>query len=70
VQAVLAERGTITNAEVRRLSGYSRTEVVRLMRSLVEEETAILRGRGRAARYEPGRKLAVSRPRRRSTRRE
>jgi len=70
VQAVLAERGTLTNAEVRRLSGYSRTEVVRLMRSLVGDGMAVLQGRGRAAHYEQGPKLPPPKPRARSATRK
>jgi ATP-dependent DNA helicase RecG len=57
VQAVLADRGRLTNAEVRRLSGYSRTEVLRLMRRLQEDGFATLVGRGRAAHFTPGTKL-------------
>jgi ATP-dependent DNA helicase RecG len=58
IQAVLAERGRLTNAEVRRISGYSRNEVLRLLRSLSEEGLVVLHGRGRAAHYTPGPKLA------------
>ncbi len=57
VQAVLAERGTLTNADVRRLSGYSRAESLRLLESLRESGRAVLKGRGRGAHYEPGPKL-------------
>jgi len=57
VQAVLAERGRLTNAEVQRISGYSRTEVLRLLRTLADERFAVLRGRGRGAHYVPGPKL-------------
>jgi ATP-dependent DNA helicase RecG len=57
VQAVLAERGQLTNAEVRRISGYSRTEVLRMMRSLAQERLVALRGSGRGAHYVPGLKL-------------
>src|SRR5437867_9637041 len=56
IQAVLAERGRLTNAEVRRLSGYSRTQTLRLMRALQEEELVAFKGRGRAAHYVPGNK--------------
>lgn len=58
IQTVLAERGRLTNAEVRRISGYSRNEVLRLLRSLSEEGLVVLHGRGRAAHYTPGPKLA------------
>jgi predicted HTH transcriptional regulator len=54
IQAVLAERGRLTNAEVRRISGYSRNEVLRLLRSLSEEGLVVLHGRGRGAHYTPG----------------
>jgi ATP-dependent DNA helicase RecG len=59
IQAVLAERGRLTNADVRRISGYSRTEAFRLMRSLTEQGLATLRGRGRAAHYAPGPNLSL-----------
>ncbi|MDE2763919.1 MAG: hypothetical protein OXQ94_16935 [Gemmatimonadota bacterium] len=42
---ILPERGRLTNAEIRRLSGYSRTQVLRLMRSL-RREGGSLRGGG------------------------
>jgi ATP-dependent DNA helicase RecG len=58
VEAVLGERGTLTNAEVRRLSGFSRTEVLRLLRSMTDQGIVALRGRGRAAHYVPGPRLA------------
>jgi ATP-dependent DNA helicase RecG len=54
VQAVLAERGRLTNADVRRLSGYSRAATVRLMNVLRTEDLARLEGRGRGAAYTPG----------------
>jgi ATP-dependent DNA helicase RecG len=54
IQAILGERGTITNADVRRLSGGSRMEAVRLMRDLCARGVARLVGRGRAAHYERG----------------
>ena len=54
LRAILRERGRLTNADVRRISGYSRTETVRLMRRLSTEKAAILKGRGRAAHYVPG----------------
>jgi ATP-dependent DNA helicase RecG len=66
IQAVLAERGRLTNAEMRRISGYSRAEVLRLVRSLQEEGLVELAGRGRAAHYRPSLKLlARSEPGRR-----
>lgn len=51
VLAVLRERGELWNAEIRRLSGFSRAEVVRLMRELRREGAIVLDGVGRAARY-------------------
>lgn len=51
VLAILPERGRLTNAEIRRLSGYSRTQVLKLMRSLREEGLVRIRGRGRGAHY-------------------
>lgn len=54
LQAVLAERGSLTNADVRRISGYSRGEAVRLMRQLRDAGLAVLQGRGRGAHYRPG----------------
>ena len=57
IEAILAERGRLTNADVRRVSGYSRAEVVRLMRSLRDLGLATVEGRGRGAYYAPGPKL-------------
>ena len=51
--ALLPERGRLTNAEIRRLSGYSRYQVLKLMRSLREEGLVEVRGRGRGAHYVP-----------------
>ncbi len=51
--AVLPERGRLTNAEIRRLSGYSRSQVLKLMRSLRDEGLVEVRGRGRGAHYVP-----------------
>jgi DNA-binding IclR family transcriptional regulator len=55
VVAILEERGQLSNAEIRRISGFSRPEVVRLMRQLRAEGVAVLEGAGRAARYRPAR---------------
>lgn len=57
VRAVLGERGRLSNADVRRISGYSRLRVLRMMHSLCVEGAAILKGRGRSAHYVPGPKL-------------
>ena len=53
--ALLSERGRLTNNEIRGISGYSRTRVLRLMRSLRNEGLVEVRGRGRGAHYVPGR---------------
>ncbi|MEW6746515.1 MAG: ATP-binding protein [Planctomycetota bacterium] len=57
IQRALRERGRLTNAEVRRISGYSRSEALRLMRELREADLVEIRGRGRAAHWVPGSKL-------------
>ncbi len=57
LQAVLAERGSLTNTDVRRISGLSRAESVRLMDALRDAGMAIVKGRGRGARWVPGPKL-------------
>jgi ATP-dependent DNA helicase RecG len=62
VQAVLSERGRLTNADIRRISGYSRMEVLRLVRSLQEGGLLDLVGRGRGAHYRPGPKLTPRSP--------
>ena len=62
VEAILGERGTLTNAEVRRLSGFSRTEVLKLLRSMVDQGIVALRGRGRAAHYVPGPRHTAPKP--------
>lgn len=54
IETLLRERGRLTNGEVRRISGFSRTEVLRIMQGLVKDGKVVLRGRGRAAHYEPG----------------
>lgn len=56
VQAVLEERGKLTNTDVRRISGYHRVEAIRLMHGLIEQGVAKLVGRGRAAHYVSARK--------------
>lgn len=62
VEAVLGERGTLTNAEARRLSGFSRTKVLRLLRSMTDQGIVALRGRGRAAHYVPGPRHTAPKP--------
>ena len=51
VLAVLRERGELSNADVRRISGLSRPEVVRFMRRQREAGDVTLEGTGRASRY-------------------
>lgn len=51
VLAVLRERGELSNTDIRRLSGFSRQEVLRLMTALRASEEVVLEGRGRAATY-------------------
>lgn len=52
-QQVLLERGRITNAEVRRLAGYSRNEALELLQEMKKEGLVDLLGRGRGAYYVP-----------------
>ena len=47
----IRRRGSITNAAVRAMTGYSRNETVRFMRAMREDGLVIVRGRGRAAHY-------------------
>ncbi len=54
IQAILSERGRLTNADIRRISGYSRSEVLRLMRVLRDQGIVFVSGRGRGAHYLPG----------------
>lgn len=54
IQAILKERGKLKNADIRRITGYSRSEVIRLMRDLGARGIARVVGRGRASHYEPG----------------
>jgi ATP-dependent DNA helicase RecG len=62
IQKVLAERGKLTNEDVRRLAQVSRSEAVRIMRELILEKSVVLQGKGRGAHYEPGPKLSVGEP--------
>lgn len=50
---ILRERGRLTNAEVRAISGYSRAQAREFMATLREEGQVALVGRGRAAHYVP-----------------
>jgi ATP-dependent DNA helicase RecG len=60
IQAVLAERGRLTNTDIRRISGYSRREVLRLVVELRKQGVLELEGRGRGAHYRPGPKLPAA----------
>lgn len=51
IQAVLGERGKLTNAEARRISGYNRMEVIGLMHKIISDGHAKLVGKGRGAHY-------------------
>ena len=64
VQTVLADRGSLSNAEVRTMTGLARRDAVLLMNRLREEGLARVEGRGRAARWVPGAKLVRGRRRR------
>ena len=48
---IIRERGRITNAEIRRISGYSRAQTAALMASLRKQGHVTLIDRGRAAHY-------------------
>jgi ATP-dependent DNA helicase RecG len=63
VLTILRERGALTNADIRRLSGYGRQEVIRLMRELREGGEIVLEGRGRGAMYRPVRPASKRRRR-------
>lgn len=60
VQVVLRDRGRLTNAEVRRISGFSRTEVLRMMKSLEAEKIVSIHGHGRGAHYLPGSRMKMA----------
>ena len=50
VQAI-RRRGSVTNAAVRAMTGYSRNETVRFMRAMRDEGLVKIEGRGRGAHY-------------------
>jgi len=54
ILALLKERGKLTNAEIRRFSGFSRTQVYRLVKVLEEEGKVQFTGSGRGAHLTPG----------------
>lgn len=57
VLALLRERGRLTNAEIRRFSGFGRVQVYRLVRELEREGRVRFAGKGRGAHIVPrGRK--------------
>jgi ATP-dependent DNA helicase RecG len=68
VRSLLSERGRLTNADIRRLTGCSRVEVIRMMAALREEGAAKLEGRGRGASWVPGPTLAPAPSRRKGKR--
>jgi len=49
ILALLKERGQLTNAEIRRFSGFNRTQVYRLIKNLEAEGKVRFVGRGRSA---------------------
>jgi len=51
VEAILSERGRLTNAEIRRISGFSRAEALRMMQAMAEQGLVALRGKGCGAHY-------------------
>ncbi len=53
VLALLRERGKLTNAEVRRVSGFNRIQVYRMMKELEAEGKIRFSGRGRGAHMLP-----------------
>ena len=57
VRTVLQERGRLTNAALRHLTGYSRPAVIRLMAALREQGIARLEGKGRGAAWIRGPKV-------------
>ena len=50
VLQLLGERGQLSNAEIRELSGFSRDQVIALERGLIKDGLAHFEGRGRGAR--------------------
>ena len=62
IQTVLAERGRLTNTDIRRIAGYSRREVLSLVADLRKQGILELEGLGRGAHYRPGPKLPAGRP--------
>ncbi len=51
VLQTISDRGSLTNAEIRRLIGYERNETVRFMRAMREDGLVEVRGTGRGAHY-------------------
>ena len=51
VLQALADRGSITNSDIRATTGNERNETVKLMRTLRDEGLVELRGSGRGAHY-------------------
>lgn len=55
VLQLVRERGRLSNAEIRRMSGFSRTQVYRLIKRLEAEGSVRIVGKGRGAHVVPGR---------------
>ena len=53
ILALLRERGRLSNAEIRRFSGFSRTEVYRLLKEMEHDGKIRFEGRGRGAHIIP-----------------
>jgi ATP-dependent DNA helicase RecG len=53
VLALLRERGRLTNAEIRRFSGFNRTQVYRMIKKLEKENRIRFAGKGRGAHILP-----------------
>ena len=50
----MRERGELTNREIRRFSGYSRTQLYRIVKSLEAQCKLHIVGHGRGAKLVPG----------------
>jgi uncharacterized membrane protein len=59
ILAVLQERGRLSNADMRRLSGFSRVQVYRLVKQLEAGGEVRIVGKGRGAHIVPGPKSAA-----------
>ena len=50
---ILSDRGRLANSEIRRITGYSRGQVLKLMQALRQQGMVEVRGRGRGSHYVP-----------------